>query len=395
MADIFEKSVIKHAQWKGKLRTVLNAPLDTKEDLSLAYSPGVAQPCLEIEKNPELAYDLTWKGNLVAIVSDGSAVLGLGNIGGQAALPVMEGKAALFKRFSNVDAIPIVLDTQDTDEIIRFCEILAPSVGGINLEDISAPRCVTIERELKKRLNIPVFHDDQHGTAIVVLAGLINALKIVDKRKEEITVVVNGAGAAGSSIINLLSLYGVKNFYAFDRQGILNKERNENYSDLKNELANITNLNNEDLTLAQALSKADVFVGVSVADVLTKEMVASMNRDAIVFALANPNPEIKVELAKKAGARIVATGRSDYPNQVNNVLAFPGLFRGAFDSKATQITDSMKVAAAEGLASLVSDEELSEDYIIVSAFDNRVVDVVSQSVIKKAIAEGVVREGVK
>lgn len=395
MADIFEKSVIKHAQWKGKLRTVLNAPLDTKEDLSLAYSPGVAQPCLEIEKNPELAYDLTWKGNLVAIVSDGSAVLGLGNIGGQAALPVMEGKAALFKRFSNVDAIPIVLDTQDTDEIIRFCEILAPSVGGINLEDISAPRCVTIERELKKRLNIPVFHDDQHGTAIVVLAGLINALKIVDKKKEEITVVVNGAGAAGSSIINLLSLYGVKNFYAFDRQGILNKERNENYSDLKNELANITNLNNEDLTLAQALSKADVFVGVSVADVLTKEMVASMNRDAIVFALANPNPEIKVELAKKAGARIVATGRSDYPNQVNNVLAFPGLFRGAFDSKATQITDSMKVAAAEGLASLVSDEELSEDYIIVSAFDNRVVDVVSQSVIKKAIAEGVVREGVK
>lgn len=395
MADIFEKSVIKHAQWKGKLRTVLNAPLDTKEDLSLAYSPGVAQPCLEIERNPELAYDLTWKGNLVAIVSDGSAVLGLGNIGGQAALPVMEGKAALFKRFSNVDAIPIVLDTQDTDEIIRFCEILAPSVGGINLEDISAPRCVTIERELKKRLNIPVFHDDQHGTAIVVLAGLINALKIVDKKKEEITVVVNGAGAAGSSIINLLSLYGVKNFYAFDRQGILNKERNENYSDLKNELANITNLNNEDLTLAQALSKADVFVGVSVADVLTKEMVASMNRDAIVFALANPNPEIKVELAKKAGARIVATGRSDYPNQVNNVLAFPGLFRGAFDSKATQITDSMKVAAAEGLASLVSDEELSEDYIIVSAFDNRVVDVVSQSVIKKAIAEGVVRQGVK
>ena len=272
---------------------------------------------------------------------------------------------------------------------------MAPSVGGINLEDISAPRCVTIERELKKRLNIPVFHDDQHGTAIVVLAGLINALKIVDKKKEEITVVVNGAGAAGSSIINLLSLYGVKNFYAFDRQGILNKERNENYSDLKNELANITNLNNEDLTLAQALSKADVFVGVSVADVLTKEMVASMNRDAIVFALANPNPEIKVELAKKAGARIVATGRSDYPNQVNNVLAFPGLFRGAFDSKATQITDSMKVAAAEGLASLVSDEELSEDYIIVSAFDNRVVDVVSQSVIKKAIAEGVVRQGVK
>ena len=389
MSDIYQKSLIAHKNWKGKLRTVLNAPLNNKEELSLAYTPGVAEPCREIHRNPEAVYDYTWVGNTVAVITDGTAVLGLGDIGPKASLPVMEGKCALFKSFADIDAIPIALDTKDPDEIIRICKALAPSFGGINLEDISAPRCVTIERELKKALNIPVFHDDQHGTAIVVAAGLINALKLIHKEFSELKVVVSGAGAAGSSIMFMLRDLGVKNILGFRKEGIIRKENHDDF--LVQELSEFVNPNQLDISLREAMVNADVFIGVSAPKLVDQAMIKSMNSMSIVFALANPEPEISYEDAKEAGAYIIATGRSDYPNQVNNVLAFPGLFRGALDAKATKISEEMKVAAAQGLASLIQSSELNTDYIIPSVFDRRVKDVVSQAVKDIAIKLDCVR----
>ena len=390
MSDIYQKSLSAHKVWRGKLRTVLNAPLNNKEELSLAYTPGVAEPCREIHRNPEAVYDYTWVGNTVAVITDGTAVLGLGDIGPKASLPVMEGKCALFKSFADIDAIPIALDTKDPDEIIRICKALAPSFGGINLEDISAPRCVTIERELKKTLNIPVFHDDQHGTAIVVAAGLINALKLIHKEFSELKVVVSGAGAAGSSIMFMLRDLGVKNILGFRKEGIIRKENHDDF--LVQELSEFVNPNQLDISLRDAMVNADVFIGVSAPKLVDQAMIKSMNKQSIVFALANPEPEISYEDAKEAGAFIIATGRSDYPNQVNNVLAFPGLFRGALDAKATKISEEMKVAAAQGLASLIQTYELNPDYIIPSVFDRRVKDVVSQAVKDIAITQGLVRK---
>lgn len=390
MSDIYQKSLIAHKQWKGKLRTVLNAPLNNKEELSLAYTPGVAEPCREIHRNPESVYDYTWVGNTVAVITDGTAVLGLGDIGPKASLPVMEGKCALFKSFADIDAIPIALDTKDSDEIIRICKALAPSFGGINLEDISAPRCVTIERELKRILNIPVFHDDQHGTAIVVAAGLINALKLIDKQFSDLKVVVSGAGAAGSSIMFMLRDLGVKTILGFRKEGIILKENHDDF--LVQELSEFVNPDQLNITLREAMVKADVFIGVSAPRLVDKAMIQSMNSQSIVFALANPEPEISYDEAKEAGAYIIATGRSDFPNQVNNVLAFPGLFRGALDAKATKISEEMKRAAAQGLASLIQDDELNPDYIIPSVFDRRVKDVVSQAVKDNAIKQGLVRK---
>ena len=380
MSDIFKEALEKHYQWKGKITTVLNSPLKTKHDLALAYSPGVAQPCREIAKDKSLAYDLTWKGRTIAVVSDGSAVLGLGNIGPEAALPVMEGKSALFKSFGGVDAIPICLDTQDPEEIIAIVKALAPTFGGINLEDIAAPKCVMIERRLKAELNIPVFHDDQHGTAIVVIAGLINALKLVNKKPEDIKVVVSGVGSAGSSIIYMLRDFGVKNIHGFKSSGQLNQDDKASYDFLSQELCEFINTNNSKKTMAEEMVDADVFVGVSVANIVSKEMIASMNDKPIVFALANPDPEIPYDDAKEAGAFIVGTGRSDYPNQINNVLAFPGLFKGALQSKASNITESMKLAAAKGIASIINEEDLTPDYIIPSPFDERVAEIVAQQV---------------
>jgi malate dehydrogenase (oxaloacetate-decarboxylating) len=390
MSDIYQKSLDAHKKWKGKLRISLNAPITNKEELSLAYTPGVAQPCREIHRNPELVYDYTWVGNTVAVITDGTAVLGLGDIGPKASLPVMEGKCALFKSFANIDAIPIALDTKDPDEIIQICKALAPSFGGINLEDISAPRCVYIERELKKSLTIPVFHDDQHGTSIVVAAGLINALRLINKEFKDLKVVVSGAGAAGSSIMFMLRDLGVKNILGFRKEGIILKENYEDF--LIQELSEFCNPEQINCSLKDAMVGADVFIGVSAPNIVTKEMIQSMNKHSIVFALANPEPEISYEDAKSAGAYILATGRSDYPNQVNNVLAFPGLFRGALDAKATQISEEMKKAAAYGLASLISDSELSTDYIIPSVFDKRVIDVVSKTVKDVAIELGFVRK---
>lgn len=390
MSDIYQKSLIAHKQWKGKLRTILNAPLNNKEELSLAYTPGVAEPCREIHRNPESVYEYTWVGNTVAVITDGTAVLGLGDIGPKASLPVMEGKCALFKSFADIDAIPIALDTKDPDEIIRICKALAPSFGGINLEDISAPRCVTIERELKKTLNIPVFHDDQHGTAIVVAAGLINALKLIKKSFSGLKVVVSGAGAAGSSIMFMLRDLGVKNILGFRKEGIIRKEDHDDF--LVQELSEFVNPDQLNITLREAMVKADVFIGVSAPRLVDKAMIQSMNSQSIVFALANPEPEINYDDAKEAGAYIIATGRSDFPNQVNNVLAFPGLFRGALDAKATKISEEMKLAAAQGLASLIQDDELNPDYIIPSVFDRRVKDVVSQAVKDIAIHQGLVRK---
>lgn len=391
MANYYEIALKKHEEWKGKISIELKAPLDSKEDLSIAYTPGVAQPCLEIAKNKDDAYKYTWKGNIVAVISDGTAVLGLGDIGPEAALPVMEGKAALFKRFAGVNAIPIVLNTKDPKEIINIIRNIAPTFGGINLEDISAPRCVEIERALIEELDIPVFHDDQHGTAIVVTSGIINALKVVKKRAEDVTAVVSGAGAAGSSVIKMLKRYGIYNIYAFNINGLINKDDTEKYNFVEKEVADITNNDNEKITLAEAMAKADIFIGVSAPKVINKAMVSSMKRDAIVFAMANPEPEIGYQDAKDAGARIVGTGRSDFPNQVNNVLAFPGLFRGALDVRSRKITEEMKLAAAEGLASLISEEELNEDYVIAGAFDPRVAATVAKAVAEKAIEQGLNR----
>ena len=376
-----EKALELHAKLQGKLETVSKTPVRTREDLALVYTPGVAEPCKVIAKDPAAAYTYTMKANTVAVVSDGSAVLGLGNIGPKAAMPVMEGKAVLFKEFGGVNAVPICLDTQDTEEIIKAVTWLAPAFGGINLEDISAPRCFEIEERLKETLDIPVFHDDQHGTAIVVLAGIINALKVVGKKKEYCRVVVNGAGSAGVAITRLLITYGFSNIIMCDKSGIL-CDGAEGLNWMQDKMVKRTNLAHETGSLADALKGADIFVGVSAPGIVTEEMVASMNSDAILFAMANPVPEIMPDLAKKAGARVVGTGRSDFPNQVNNVVAFPGIFRGALEGHAKQITDKMKLAAANAIAALVSDEELNENNIMPEAFDPRVADVVADAVKK-------------
>lgn len=376
-----EKALLMHEKWNGKLETVSKTPVKTREDLAIAYTPGVAEPCKVIAQDKETAYKYTMKANTVAVVSDGSAVLGLGNIGPYAAMPVMEGKAVLFKEFGNVNAVPICLDTQDTEEIIKAVTYLAPGFGGINLEDISAPRCFEIEERLKEILDIPVFHDDQHGTAIVVLAGVINALKVVGKKKEDCRVVVNGAGSAGVAITRLLLTYGFSNIIMCDKSGIL-CDGAEGLNWMQEKMVKRTNLAHETGSLADALKGADIFVGVSAPGIVTEEMVASMNSDAILFAMANPVPEIMPDLAKKAGARVVGTGRSDFPNQVNNVVAFPGIFRGALEGHAKQITDKMKLAAANAIAALVSDEELNENNIMPEAFDPRVADVVADAVKK-------------
>lgn len=392
MADVYERSLELHEKNKGKLSVVSKVKVGNREDLSLAYSPGVAEPCRKIASNKEDVYKYTAKGNLVAVVTDGTAVLGLGDIGPEAALPVMEGKCVLFKEFGDVDAIPICLETKDTEEIIRTVKLIAPGLGGINLEDISAPRCIEIETRLKQELDIPVFHDDQHGTAIVVAAGLINALKIVNKKIEDIKVVVNGAGAAGSSIIKLVKKLGAKEIIAIDRVGILRRSDKDKYDFSKKELAEITNSKDIAGGLADAIVGADVFIGVSAPNVLSKDMVRSMNKDAIVFAMANPTPEIMPEEALEAGAAIVGTGRSDYPNQINNVLVFPGLFKGALRAKSKKITEEMKIAAAEGLASLIKDEELRKDYIIPDPFDKRVAEAVATAVEKIAKEQGICRD---
>ena len=376
-----EKALLMHEKWNGKLETVSKTPVKTREDLAIAYTPGVAEPCKVIAQDKEAAYKYTMKANTVAVVSDGSAVLGLGNIGPYAAMPVMEGKAVLFKEFGNVNAVPICLDTQDTEEIIKTVTYLAPGFGGINLEDISAPRCFEIEERLKEILDIPVFHDDQHGTAIVVLAGVINALKVVGKKKEDCRVVVNGAGSAGVAITRLLLTYGFSNIIMCDKSGIL-CDGAEGLNWMQEKMVKRTNLAHETGSLADALKGADIFVGVSAPGIVTEEMVASMNSDAILFAMANPVPEIMPDLAKKAGARVVGTGRSDFPNQVNNVVAFPGIFRGALEGHAKQITDKMKLAAANAIAALVSDEDLNENNIMPEAFDPRVADVVADAVKK-------------
>lgn len=374
-----EKALQMHEQWNGKLETTAKAHVNSREDLAIAYTPGVAEPCKVIAKDPEAAYKYTIKSNTVAVVSDGSAVLGLGNIGALAAMPVMEGKAVLFKEFGGVNAVPICLDTQDTEEIIRTVVNIAPAFGGINLEDISAPRCFEIETRLKELLDIPVFHDDQHGTAIVVLAGIINALKVTKKEKETCRVVVNGAGSAGVAITKLLLNYGFKDITMCDINGIISKD-SENLNWMQKEMAKVTNLKNASGTLADALKGADIFVGVSAPGIVTKDMVASMNKDAILFAMANPVPEIMPDLAKAAGAEVVGTGRSDFPNQVNNVVAFPGIFKGALEGRASQITEEMKLAAAKAIAGLVPDEELSEDNILPQAFDPCVAETVSRAI---------------
>lgn len=374
-----EKALMLHEQWNGKIETVSKSPVKNREDLSLAYTPGVAEPCKVIAEDKEAAYTYTMKANTVAVVSDGSAVLGLGNIGPHAAMPVMEGKAVLFKEFGGVNAVPICLDTQDTEEIIKAVTYLAPTFGGINLEDISAPRCFEIEERLKATLDIPVFHDDQHGTAIVVLAGIINGLKVVGKQKEDCKVVVNGAGSAGVAITKLLLTYGFTNIVMCDTTGIISKNR-EKLNWMKEKMAEITNPNNETGLLADAMKGADIFIGVSAPGVVSSEMVSSMNKDAILFALSNPVPEIMPDVAKAAGARIIGTGRSDFPNQVNNVVAFPGIFKGALEGRAPQITEDMKLAAAVAIASLVPEDELNEDNIMPEAFNPKVAEVVAEAV---------------
>lgn len=376
---INEKALELHEKWNGKLDIVSKVQVKTREDLALAYTPGVAEPCKVIAKDPEAAYRYTIKSNTVAVVSDGSAVLGLGNIGPLAAMPVMEGKAVLFKEFGGINAFPICLDTQDTEEIIETVVRIAPAFGGINLEDISAPRCFEIEERLKKLLNIPVFHDDQHGTAIVVLAGIINALKVTGKKKEDCRVVVNGAGSAGVAITKLLLNYGFPHITMCDKTGMLCKGM-EGLNWMQEKMVEVTNLEHKTGTLADALKGADIFVGVSAPGIVSQEMVASMNKDSILFAMANPVPEIMPDLAKAAGARVVGTGRSDFPNQVNNVLIFPGIFRGALEGRATAITEEMKLAAANAIAALVDDSELSDENILPAAFDPRVADAVSKAV---------------
>ena len=376
---INEKALALHEKWRGKLETVSKTPVKTREALSLAYTPGVAEPCKVIAENKEAAYTYTWKSNTVAVVSDGSAVLGLGNIGPYAAMPVMEGKAVLFKEFGGVNAVPICLDTQDTEEIIKAVTYLAPGFGGINLEDISAPRCFEIEERLKEILDIPVFHDDQHGTAIVVLAGIINGLKVVGKKKEDCKVIVNGAGSAGVAITKLLLTYGFPNVIMCDKVGIIGKTT-EGLNWMQQKMVEVTNPDNLSGTLADALKGADIFVGVSAPNIVTPDMVSSMNRDSILFAMANPVPEIMPDVAKAAGARVVGTGRSDFPNQVNNVVAFPGIFKGALEGRAAQITEEMKLAAAQAIAALVPEDQLNEDNIMPEAFDPKVAEVVAEAV---------------
>ena len=385
-----EESLRLHAEWKGKMEVVARVPVSTKEDLSLAYTPGVAQPCLEIQKDPSRSYDLTRRHNLCAVITDGSAVLGLGDIGPEAGMPVMEGKCVLFKAFGGVDAFPLCVRTHDVDEFVNAVALIAGSFGGINLEDISAPRCFEIERKLKEKCDIPVFHDDQHGTAVITLAGLTNALKVVGKRKEEVKVVTSGAGAAAISIVKLLLSAGYQNIIMTDRTGAIYEGR-ENLNWIKTEMAQVTNRQKETGKLADVIRGADVFIGVSAPGTLTTEMVQTMNRDAIVFACANPTPEIFPEDAKAGGAKVVSTGRSDYPNQINNVLAFPGIFRGTFDVRASEINDEMNMAAAHALAALISDEELSPDYIIPKAFDPRVGPAVAKAVAQAARDTGVAR----
>lgn len=388
--NIYEEALQYHAELKGKLEVKSRSTINNAKDLSLAYTPGVAEPCREIHKDPSKSYLYTRKWNTVAVISDGTAVLGLGDIGPLAAMPVMEGKCVLFKEFSNVDAIPIVLDTKDTDEIVNTIAAIAPSFGGINLEDIAAPRCFEIERRLKEKLDIPVFHDDQHGTAIVVLAGILNALKIVKKDLKSLKVVINGAGSAGSAICKLLLSSGVTNIVMCDINGVIHKGANLPNDALK-ELAEITNPNNETGTLKDAIKNSDVFIGVSAPNLVTKEMVKTMNSDAIIFAMANPTPEIFPEDAKDAGAKVVGSGRSDYPNQINNVLAFPGIFRGALDAHATEINEDMKVAAAYAIANAIDENELSEDNIIPKPFDEKVQRMVAEAVKKAAIESNVTK----
>ena len=377
--DKKEFALNQHEKWNGKIEVISRAKIETPEDLAVAYTPGVAEPCLKIAEDVDLSYKYTRRGNLVAVVTDGTAVLGLGDIGPEAGMPVMESKCALFKEFGDVDAFPICVRSKDVDEIVNAIYLISGSFGGINLEDISAPRCFEIEERLKAMLDIPVFHDDQHGTAIVVLAGIINGLRVTGKKKEDCKVVVNGAGSAGVAITKLLLTYGFKHVTMCDREGIIGKDY-PNLNWMQKKMTEVTNLENASGTLADALKGADIFVGVSAPNIVTPEMVASMNKDSILFAMANPVPEIMPDVAKAAGARVVGTGRSDFPNQVNNVIAFPGIFKGALEGRATQITEEMKLAAAEALAHLVSDEELNDEFIMPEAFDPRVAEVVSQAV---------------
>ena len=384
-----------HEQWKGKIKVVATVPVETEEDLSLAYTPGVAQPCLEIQKDIEKSYTLTRRWNMCAVVTDGSAVLGLGDIGPEAGMPVMEGKCVLFKAFGDVDAFPICIKSKDVDTIVETVYMISGSFGGINLEDISAPRCFEIERKLKEKCDIPIFHDDQHGTAVITLAGLTNALKLVGKKKEDVKVVTSGAGAAAVSITRLLISAGYKDVVMVDRKGAIYKGRTEGMNWIKEEMAEVTNLKCEKGSLSDVIKGADVFIGVSAPGVLTKDMVKSMNKDAVIFACANPTPEIFPEDAKAAGAAVVATGRSDFPNQINNVLAFPGIFRGTFDSHASDINEEMKMVAAEALANLISEEELHKDYIIPKAFDPRVGKAVAKAVAEAAEKSGAGRKLIK
>lgn len=388
--DYAKESLRLHGEWKGKIEVVATVPVNTKEDLSLAYTPGVAQPCLEIRKDVNKSYELTRRHNLCAVITDGTAVLGLGDIGPEAGMPVMEGKCVLFKSFGNVDAFPLCIKSKDVDEIVNTVYLLSGSFGGVNLEDISAPRCFEIERKLKEKCDIPIFHDDQHGTAVITLAGLTNALKVVGKKKEDVKIVTSGAGAAAVSIVKLLLSAGFKNITMCDRKGAIYKGR-DGLNWIKEEMAEVTNLERREGSIADMLKGADIFIGVSAPGTVTKEMVQTMNTDPIIFACANPTPEIFPEDAKEAGAKVIATGRSDYPNQINNVLAFPGIFRGTFDVRAKDINEEMKMAAAQALASLISDEELSADYIIPKAFDKRVGPAVAAAVADAARKTGVAR----
>ena len=389
--DYAKESLRLHYEWKGKLEVTPRAAVDSKDALSLAYTPGVAQPCLEIQKDVNKSYELTRRWNTVAVVTDGTAVLGLGDIGPEAGMPVMEGKCVLFKAFGDVDAIPLCIRSKDVDEIVNTVALLAGSFGGVNLEDIAAPRCFEIEKKLKERCDIPIFHDDQHGTAVITLAGLTNALKVVNKKMDEIKVVINGAGAAAIAIGKLLLSAGVKDLTLCDRSGAVYEGRPKGMNPIKDEMAKVTNLSKKEGSLADMLVGADVFIGVSAPGAVTTEMVKTMNRDAIIFACANPTPEIFPDDAKAGGAKVISTGRSDFPNQINNVLAFPGIFRGALDARASDINDAMKIAAAKALAGLISDEELNADYIIPAAFDPRVKDAVANAVKQAAYDSGVAR----
>lgn len=389
--DYAKESLRLHGEWKGKIEVVTRVPVENKDDLSLAYTPGVAQPCLEIQKDVDKSYDLTRRWNMCLVVTDGSAVLGLGNIGPEAGMPVMEGKCVLFKAFGDVDAFPLCIKSNDVDEIVNTIYLISGSFGGVNLEDISAPRCFEIEKKLKEKCDIPIFHDDQHGTAIITLAGLTNALKVVGKKKEDVRIVMNGAGAAAISIARLLLTAGFKDITLCDRKGAIYEGRPEGKNPIKEEMAKVTNLAKKSGSLAEMLVGADVFIGVSAPGAVTTEMVKTMNKDAVIFACANPTPEIFPDDAKAGGAKVVSTGRSDFPNQINNVLAFPGIFRGAFDVRAKEINDEMKLAASEALANLITDEELSPEYIIPKAFDKRVGPAVAKAVAEAAKRTGVAR----